>query len=94
MKATFWKTVKDQSLSEYYANLVTTVGSDKRRSATNADYNKALSDDLNERLQSVEGVNLDEELSNLIKYQHSYTAAAKLITTADQMLQTVLGLKQ
>jgi flagellar hook-associated protein 1 FlgK len=91
---TFWKTVKDQSLSEYYANLVTTVGSDKRRSATNADYNKALSDDLNERLQSVEGVNLDEELSNLIKYQHSYTAAAKLITTADQMLQTLLGLKQ
>ncbi len=91
---TFWKTVKDQSISEYYANLVTTVGSDKRRSATNADYNKALSDDLNERLQSVEGVNLDEELSNLIKYQHSYTAAAKLITTADQMLQTVLGLKQ
>ncbi len=91
---TFWKTVKDQSLSEYYANLVTTVGSDKRHSATNAEYHKALSDDLNERLQSVEGVNLDEELSNLIKYQHSYTAAAKLITTADQMLQTLLGLKQ
>ena len=35
-----------------------------------------------------------EEMANLIKYQHSYTAAAKLITTADQMLQTLLGLKQ
>ena len=43
---------------------------------------------------SVSGVNLDEELANLIKYQSSYTAAAKLITTADQMLETLLGLKQ
>jgi flagellar hook-associated protein 1 FlgK len=32
-------------------------------------------------------------MTNLIKYQHAYTAAAKLITTADQMLQTLLGLK-
>ena len=39
-------------------------------------------------------MNLDEEMANLIKYQHSYTAAAKLITTADQMLQTLLGLKE
>jgi flagellar hook-associated protein 1 FlgK len=38
-------------------------------------------------------VNLDEEMSDLIKYQASYTAAAKLITTADQMLQTILSLK-
>ena len=33
-------------------------------------------------------------MTNLIRYQHSYTAAAKLITTADQMLETILGLKQ
>ena len=31
---------------------------------------------------------------DFIKFQHSYTAAAKLITTADQMLETILGLKQ
>ena len=45
-------------------------------------------------MASVSGVNLDEELTNLIKYQSSYVAAAKLITTADQMLETLLGLKQ
>ena len=32
-------------------------------------------------------------MASLIKYQHAYTAAAKLITTADQMLQTLLSLK-
>ena len=91
---TFWKTVKNQSISEYYASLVSTVGADKRLSESNSEYHAALTEDLRERVTSVTGVNLDEEMSNLIKYQHSYTAAAKLITTADQMLQTLLGLKQ
>ena len=92
--STLWKTVDNQSISEYYANLVTTVGADRRLSKTNSEYHSALTNDLAERTASVSGVNMDEEMSNLIKFQHSYTAAAKLITTADQMLQTLLGLKQ
>lgn len=92
--STLWKTVDNQTISQYYANLVTTVGADRRLSKTNTEYHTALTDDLYERVESVTGVNMDEEMSNLIKFQHSYTAAAKLITTADQMLQTLLGLKQ
>lgn len=91
---TFWKTVDNQTLGQYYANLVTTVGSDRRLSKTNAAYHATLASDLFDRAASVSGVNMDEEMSNLIKFQHSYTAAAKLITTADQMLQTLLGIKQ
>ena len=89
-----WKTVSNQTISQYYANLVTTVGSDTRLTQTNAEYHTALTSDLEDQVSSVTGVNLDEEMANLIKYQHSYTAAAKLITTADQMLQTLLGLKE
>ncbi len=70
------------------------MGADRRLSKTNSEYHTSLTTDLEDRVTSVTGVNLDEEMSNLIKYQHSYTAAAKLITTADQMLQTLLGLKQ
>ncbi len=92
--STFWKTVSNQTIGQYYANLVTTVGADRRLSKTNTEYHGALTNDLFERVSSVTGVNMDEEMSNLIKFQHSYTAAAKLITTADQMLQTLLGLKQ
>ncbi len=92
--STVWKTVSNQTISQYYANQVTTVGADARLANTNAEYHTALTNDLSDQVDAVSGVNLDEEMSNLIKYQHSYTAAAKLITTADQMLQTVLGLKQ
>lgn len=43
---------------------------------------------------SISQVSIDEEMTNLIKYQTSYGAAAKLITTVDQMMQTLLGMKQ
>ncbi len=43
---------------------------------------------------STSKVSIDEEMANLIKYQTSYGAAAKIITTIDQMMQTLLGIKQ
>ncbi len=89
-----WRTTTDQSIVEYYSTLVSRVGADTRTAQPNAEYNTALADDLSNQQQAVSGVNLDEEMANLIKYQHAYTAAAKLITTADQMLETLLGLKQ
>ncbi len=43
---------------------------------------------------SVSKVSVDEEMTNLIRYQNSYAASAKIITTVDQMMQTLLGLKR
>lgn len=81
------------TLLDYYNGLVGNVGTDTNRAEFNFNFYNTLATDLNERQQQVAGVNLDEEMSNLIRYQSSYTAAAKLITTADQMLQTILSLK-
>lgn len=43
---------------------------------------------------TVSKVSIDEEMTNLIRYQTSYSASAKIITTIDQMMQTLLGIKQ
>lgn len=91
--STVWETT-NQSLGSYYGALVGLVGSETRTAKFNADYNKTLTKELEQQSASISGVNLDEEMTALIKFQHSYTAAAKLITTADQMLQTLLSLKQ
>ena len=40
---------------------------------------------------SVSGVSLDEEMTNMIKYQHSYDASARMITTMDEMLETLIN---
>ena len=90
---TTWGGTTSQTLMTYYDTLVARIGADSQSSKFNATYQKALATDLDNQQQAISGVNLDEEMANLIKYQHSYTAAAKLITTADQMLQTVLGMK-
>lgn len=82
-----------QSISDYYNSLVGNVGADTANARFNFNYQKALATDLNNRQEERSGVNLDEEMSNLIKFQHSYSAAAKLISVADQMFQTLLAMK-
>lgn len=44
--------------------------------------------------ESVAGVSLDEETTNLVQYQHAFDASAKVIKVADDMLETVLNLKR
>lgn len=83
-----------QTLQEYYNSLVSNIGGDANMVKYNLQYESTLANDLNSRQEEISGVNLDEEMSNLIRFQHSYTAAAKLITTADQMLNVLLGIKQ
>ena len=53
----------------------------------------AVSQMLQNQRDSVSGVSLEEEMSNLITFQQAYSASSKIITTVDQMLQTVISLK-
>ncbi|MCL1939147.1 MAG: flagellar hook-associated protein FlgK [Desulfovibrionaceae bacterium] len=91
---TIWNKKTSQPISAYYSTLVTKVGSDTASVKFTAANETAMALDLYVRCEEVSGVSLDEEMSSLIKFQASYKAAAKLITTADEMLQTLLGLKQ
>ncbi|MDR3175948.1 MAG: flagellar hook-associated protein FlgK [Desulfovibrio sp.] len=90
---TYWVRPTTQSISDYYANLVTKVGTDTQSAKFVSASETAMATDLYNRQLEISGVNLDEEMANLIKFQASYKAAAKLITTADEMLQTLLSLK-
>jgi flagellar hook-associated protein 1 FlgK len=53
----------------------------------------AVAQMLQNQRDSVSGVSLEEEMSNLITFQQAYAASSKIITTVDQMLQTVINLK-
>jgi len=87
------KTVASQTLGDYYDTLVGTVGSDMSSAKYQYSYQGALASSLEGDKLAVSAVSLDEELTNLIMYQHAYQAAAKLISTADSMFQTVLAMK-
>ena len=82
------------TFNSYYDSLVSTVGLDVQSSKNTVTQDTAFTQQLTTLQQSNSGVSLDEELTNLVKYQRSYQASAKLITTATDMMDTVLGLIQ
>jgi len=82
------------TLYGYYDEVVTNVGSTTNASVIENDAITAQYNAIDLEYSSISKVSIDEELTNLIKYQTAYGAASKIITTVDQMLNTLLGLKQ
>jgi len=80
------------TFDSYYSALASGVGNDVSNASANHEYEAAMVSHLESYRESVSGVSLDEEMVNLVKFQHAYEAAAKLITTVDDMLNTVLGM--
>jgi len=78
----------------YYDALVTDIGSKTNAMLNLNDTYTAQYNAIELEYQSISKVSIDEELTNLIKYQTAYGAASKVITTVDQMLNTLLGIKQ
>ena len=78
------------TLDGFYNTLVGQVANTTRTISHNYDSTVLVNNQVSEMRDSVSGVSLDEEMANLVKYQHAYTAAARLITMSDEMLQTLL----
>jgi len=81
------------TISGYYRYIVSDVSNDSDRVNLNVDNQTALFNTIEQEYQSVSGVNLDEEMTDLMKYQNGYQAAAKVINTISTMLDTLMGLK-
>jgi len=63
------------------------------RSATDfAEHQSVMLSSLDNYRESISGVSLEEEMLNLIKFQHAFDAAAKLVTTVDEMIQTMMDM--
>jgi flagellar hook-associated protein 1 FlgK len=75
-----------------YADLVGTVGNKAREVQVNASASAALLAQAQGAAQDVSGVNLDEEASNLLKYQQAYQAAGKIMQIADTIFSTLLSI--
>lgn len=78
--------------SDDYNKLVAQVGLDVQNAATVVTQDEAFMKQLTTLRDSNSGVSLDEELTDLMKYQRSYQACAKLITTAGDMLDIAVNL--
>ena len=79
------------TLGSAYARLVTRVGVDARTSQTESASLASERQQVLTMRNAVSGVSLDEEMTNMMQYQRSYQSAARLLSTIDSMVQTLLS---
>jgi len=74
----------------FYAAFIGKLGLDSNEATSNLDSRNHLVSQYEAQQDSVAGVSLDDEMSEIIKFQHIYQASARLITTTGEMLDTLL----
>ncbi len=83
----------DATLREAYQGLIGDVGIQARGWQMNFEFMNSEVNQLQRKRDDISGVSLDQEMSDLIRFQHAYTAAAKLIKAADEMLMSLIQVK-
>ena len=81
------------TVEDYYHSMVGAIGIVSASVSRDRSFGEMMVNELSTIRDSISAVSLDEEMTNIIKYQHAYAAAAKLIGVADELLTTLLELK-
>jgi flagellar hook-associated protein 1 FlgK len=81
-----------QTLNEFYSGMLGRLGTERNEAGASLDTRTHALLQLKTRQDEVMGVNLDEEVANLIQFQHSYQASARYLTTINTMLETLLNM--
>jgi len=80
-----------ETLNEYYGALIAGTGLRGESSQSENMNRDLIVENLENLRKSISGVNIDEELVNLVKFQHGYAAAARFITKVDEMLDLLIN---
>ena len=81
----------ERTLDDFFADSVTNVGLKGEQAEMNHLSQASIMDDLRSTRDSISGVNVDEELAEILKFQHGYAAAAKFITVWDNLVDTIIN---
>lgn len=83
--------VSSGNIDDYLHMLIGSVGIKSQSIKREKEYKEIIVNQLHDLRDNISAVSLDEEMANLIKFQHAYVAAAKLISTADEMLEAIIN---
>ncbi|MGY1815473.1 flagellar hook-associated protein FlgK [Blastococcus sp. SYSU D00820] len=75
-----------------YRQMIVSLGVQSAVATRNLDVQTTISSQIDAARESVAGVNLDEEMTNMLSFQHAYSAAARLVTTIDEVLDTLINM--
>jgi len=83
----------NQTPTDYYSGIVFGIGNSVANATAEDNASTLVLQQLNDQRGSISGVSLNEEAANLVQYQEAYNAAAKVVTTISDMMQTVINMK-
>ncbi|GEL78711.1 flagellar hook-associated protein FlgK [Tenuibacillus multivorans] len=83
--------LEDKSVQKFYEGMIGELGVQAQEANRMADNSQMLRQSVQNNRESVSGVSLDEEMANMIKFQHAYNAAARNMTTVDEMLDRIIN---
>lgn len=86
------KLLDGNTLQESYSSMINGLGNYGMLQNNYTQANQMVLDELAQLRASQSGVSVDEEMTNVLKFQRTYEASAKLITVADEILQTILNM--
>lgn len=78
--------------SEYYTSIIGALGQMSQTAKNSLETSSTVSEQLLNQRESIIGVNLDEEAINLIKYQKSFEASSRIVSTTNSILTTLVNL--
>lgn len=81
----------EPEIGNLYADLLTRIGSDLNAAKNNLGLHNAVVQQVGALRQSVMGVSIDEELTNMMQFQYAYQASARVVTIIDEMLDTLIN---
>ena len=89
--ATAIANLRGQTTDKLYSTFVTRVGSMAQNATRQQSTAQALVNSVDSSRQSTSGVSMDEEMTNMVRFQRAYQASARAMTTMDQMLDTLIN---
>jgi flagellar hook-associated protein 1 FlgK len=79
-----------RSVLSYYADMISTLGQDAKSAGNSVETQAAVLTQLETQQQAISGVNIDEEMATMMRYQRSFQAAAKLLSVLDQTTEELI----
>ena len=78
------------TFNDFYTSLISKIGTQGEEAGDRVKNQETLLKNLTNLRESISGVNLDEEMANMVTFQHGYNAAARIVSMFDKLLETII----
>jgi len=81
------------TLDDYFIQMMGSMGIRSRSIKNSKEFADIMVNNITEQRNSISSVSLDEEMIKLMKFQHAFSAASKLLVVSDEMLSTLIAMR-